>query len=74
LDRLLLETDSPYLTPVPLRGKKNMPHNVEIIYDYFANLRGIGKDTLYKIVCNNFFEIFKKTSLTMGKEVACLKS
>ncbi|BAL81086.1 TatD family hydrolase [Caldisericum exile] len=74
LDRLLLETDSPYLTPVPLRGKKNKPQNVEIIYDFVANLKGVEKDVLHKTVCNNFFDIFDKANLTMGKEVACLKS
>ena len=74
LDRLLLETDSPYLAPVPLRGTKNRPQNVRILYEFFANLSGLEKDLVYERVCKNFFEIFRNANLMMGKEVACLKS
>jgi TatD DNase family protein len=57
LDRLLLETDAPFLTPVPLRGKKNMPEYVIHTYQYFANLR---KENISKIednIINNFENI-----------------
>ena len=40
LERLLLETDSPYLSPEPLRGTVNEPANVKIIAEFIANLRG----------------------------------
>ncbi len=40
LDRLLLETDSPYLSPAPLRGKRNEPANVAVIARFLADLRG----------------------------------
>lgn len=73
LDRVLFETDSPYLTPVPLRGRKNKPHNVELVYEFFANLRAVETELLNQAVCNNFFNIFDKAKLTMGKEVVCSK-
>jgi TatD DNase family protein len=41
LDRILLETDSPYLPPVPYRGKRNESSYIPIIADYIATLRGI---------------------------------
>src|SRR5690606_11663287 len=41
LDRLLVETDSPYLTPVPHRGKKNQPAWVTLVGEFVAGLRGI---------------------------------
>jgi TatD DNase family protein len=41
MDRILLETDSPYLTPEPLRGTKNDPSNIRIIAEYIAKLKNI---------------------------------
>ena len=46
LDRLLVETDSPYLAPVPMRGKRNEPANVRYVAEKVAELRGIPVDTL----------------------------
>ena len=40
INRMLIETDSPYLSPEPLRGKSNHPANIKIIFNYLANLRG----------------------------------
>jgi len=40
LDRLLIETDSPYLTPVPYRGKRNEPSYVEFVAQEVANIKG----------------------------------
>lgn len=44
LERLLLETDCPYLTPEPMRGKRNEPKYVDYVADMIADLRGIKKD------------------------------
>jgi TatD DNase family protein len=57
-DRLLFETDSPYLTPVPLRGKKNEPPNVVHTYRFFAGLRGMDFDELAGVVERNFLAFF----------------
>lgn len=57
-ERLLLETDSPYLSPVPLRGKTNTPVNVEHTYRFVAEKRGISEETLSEIVDKNVDELF----------------
>ncbi len=46
IDRLMIETDSPYLSPVPLRGKENSPSNLPIIGEYIAEQRGVDVKTL----------------------------
>lgn len=46
LDRLLIETDAPYLTPVPYRGKPNYPHHVVHVAQFIAELRGISVETV----------------------------
>ena len=60
LDRLLLETDSPYLTPTPHRGKRNDPSEIIYIAQQIALLKGISYDELTKICYENgrkFFSI-----------------
>ena len=60
LDKLVLETDSPYLTPVPFRGKPNTPAYVRYVAEEIANLRQIPLNELIDIKTNNaerFFEI-----------------
>lgn len=59
LDRLLLETDSPYLSPVPFRNKSNVPNNVQYIYHYIAELRKIPLEELCYIVQENFYKAFE---------------
>jgi TatD DNase family protein len=53
LDRLLVETDSPYLAPVPLRGKRNEPANVRLIAERAAELRGEDPDFLLRSTTSN---------------------
>lgn len=53
-DRLLLETDSPYLSPVPYRGRLNNPMQISATYGYVSNLRGIESEELKNLVKNNF--------------------
>ncbi|MBC8014912.1 MAG: TatD family hydrolase [Sporomusaceae bacterium] len=58
LDRLLIETDCPYLTPHPHRGKRNEPANVRIVAEQVANLRGIELSALAKATSENVKRIF----------------
>ncbi len=58
-DRLLLETDSPYLSPVPLRGQQNIPVNICHTYDYVAKARGISAEDLSNLVDSNSKLLFK---------------
>ena len=58
LDRLLVETDSPYLAPVPYRGKPNEPAYVRHTAEYLATLRGISFEALAEQTTNNFFHLF----------------
>lgn len=60
LERVLFETDAPYLSPVPYRGKPNRPHRVEHTYRYFAEKRGIGLEDLKQQVKSNFEAVFGK--------------
>lgn len=58
LDRLLVETDSPYLAPVPHRGKPNQPAYVRYVAEYIANLRQISFETLAVQTSKNFDTLF----------------
>lgn len=60
LQNLLIETDSPFLAPVPHRGKANEPAYVRYVAEYIAALRGIPVATLAEATTNNFFRLFKK--------------
>lgn len=53
-DRLLLETDSPYLSPVPYRGRMNTPMQISATYGYVSNLRKMETDELKQLVKKNF--------------------
>jgi TatD DNase family protein len=59
LDRLLVETDSPYLAPVPLRGKRNEPANVVHTAACLAGLHGIGTDAFAEQTTRNARALFR---------------
>lgn len=59
LDRILTETDSPYLSPHPLRGKRNEPANVRLVAERLAQLREISLAELADAVWNNASAIFR---------------
>ena len=59
-DKILVETDSPYLAPVPFRGKSNEPSFVVEVSDFVADLRNINKEKFAAITTANFFNLFKK--------------
>jgi TatD DNase family protein len=59
LDKILVETDSPYLAPVPFRGKTNQPAYVKYVAQEIANLRGTSLDLVMQATTQNFFTLFK---------------
>ena len=59
LERLLVETDSPYLAPVPHRGKPNQPAFVKHVAEEIARLRGISMDEVAQRTTENFFRLFR---------------
>lgn len=58
LDRLLIETDSPYLAPVPHRGKQNQPAYVADVARYIAELKGVTVEQLAATTSDNFYQCF----------------
>jgi TatD DNase family protein len=58
LERLLVETDCPFLSPVPLRGRRNEPAHVVETARFLAELRGDGIDELAQATSENFFHLF----------------
>ena len=60
LDYLLVETDSPYLAPVPYRGKPNMPAYVREVAEYVAELKGISYEALAEKTTDNFLKLFNR--------------
>jgi len=60
LDRLLVETDAPFLAPMPLRGKRNEPAFVVNTATMLAGLKGVSPDALAAATTDNFFRLFTK--------------
>lgn len=58
LDRLLIETDSPYLAPVPYRGKTNQPAYVKEVGQFVADLHRVNFDKICEVTSNNFKSLF----------------
>jgi TatD DNase family protein len=58
LDRMLIETDSPYLAPVPFRGKTNNPSYVPYVAKQIATLRGVDVETIASATSSNFSRLF----------------
>lgn len=63
LERLLIETDAPYLAPVPHRGKRNDPSLVVHVAEKIAELRGVSVEVVARASKDNFFRLFNKISL-----------
>ena len=59
LDRLLVETDSPYLAPVPYRGKPNEPAYVRYVAEEIAKLRSLTINAVHQATTDNFYSLFK---------------
>jgi TatD DNase family protein len=60
LDRIIVETDTPYLAPVPYRGKNNEPAFVVKTLETLAKVRGLSVEEMAKITSDNFFRLFSK--------------
>jgi TatD DNase family protein len=61
LERMLVETDSPYLAPMPNRGKKNEPAYLRFVAEYLADLKGVSYDNLIAATGKNCCDLFKLT-------------
>ena len=59
LDRLLIETDSPYLAPVPLRGRRNEPANVRYVLEKQAEIHGVDPETLADMTFRNACALYR---------------
>lgn len=59
LDRLILETDAPYLTPAPHRGERNEPGYIKIIAENLANLKALSVEEIAEATTKNAFELFQ---------------
>jgi TatD DNase family protein len=59
INHLVLETDAPYLTPVPFRGKRNESSYIKIIAEKMAELKGISLDEVEKITNENAESLFR---------------
>jgi TatD DNase family protein len=65
-DRILAETDAPFLTPHPHRGKRNVPHFVKHTVEKMAQIRNQDKEKLASIICDNFRTLFLENALRKG--------
>ncbi len=62
LDRILVETDAPFLAPVPMRGKTNEPAFTKYTLEYLANLRNVSVEELAETTTKNFFSLFTRAT------------
>ena len=59
LERLVLETDAPYLTPVPNRGKRNSSLNLKYVVEKIAGLKGISEEEVIRVTEENAEKLYK---------------
>jgi len=64
LDRLLIETDCPYLAPQAVRGKRNEPANVRLGVKWIAKLKGLAEEAAAEAVFGNYRRLFRETVLS----------
>ena len=60
MEKILIETDSPYLSPEPYRGKRNEPKNVDIIYKKICDIKDLEYNYLCDRINSNVFSVFDK--------------
>jgi TatD DNase family protein len=70
LDRLLVETDCPFLTPIPFRGKRNEPAYVEHTARFLADFYGVSFEVLAERTTRNFLEFFRLEVPVWGKQLS----
>ena len=59
VDRLILETDSPYIAPEPFRGKRNEPAHVRYLLDVYAKIHGLAIEDVARITTHNADQLFR---------------
>ena len=62
VERILLETDSPYLAPIPKRGKPNYPAYVRHVAEFLAGLRGVSLERIAELTTRNYYARFSPSS------------
>lgn len=72
LEKLLIETDSPYLSPVPLRGKRNTPAHVRHVCERLAELRDLSAEDMAGITCRNAMALFGIDDSSRAQAVSAL--
>ena len=60
LDRLMIETDSPYLAPIPNRGKRNSSLNIPYVVEKIAEIKGVSREEVEEVTWKNSFRVFSK--------------
>jgi TatD DNase family protein len=65
-DRILVETDAPFLAPIPHRGKSNEPAYVTHTLETLAMLRGVSRDQMAAVTSDNFFRLFDKVAVPLA--------
>ena len=58
LDRIVLETDCPYLAPVPNRGKRNDSSNIEYVIEKLADIKGVTKEEIARVTYENACRVY----------------
>jgi TatD DNase family protein len=66
MDRLLVETDAPFLAPLPFRGKRNEPAHVVHTAAVLAKVMGVSADEIGRVTTDNFFRLFAKATRPVG--------
>lgn len=62
LERIIIETDCPYLAPVPMRGRRNEPAYLPHVADKLADIKGIAPEEAARITTDNFFRLFRRAN------------
>ena len=70
MDRILVETDAPFLAPPPFRGKRNEPAYTRYTAEVLAKVKGLTLDEVAEATSDNFFRLFAKTPDPRAAEAA----